>query len=489
MLQGIESTESLQGLARAKARPYETKTVNSKLVDDYFSKGWTVDKQNKATTRLRREKPHGQLLEDRVWSLLYKMRFGFLSGKTGAVLELPGEDSAPTTKIDVVGIDGEVALAIECKSSDKVARRPTFQEELGKHRLIRENFTQSIRKQFPGEFRRQIILAMFTSNISLIDNDRARAKQANVVLFDERDLSYYETLVSHLGSAAKYQFFSDLMPGKEVPGLRIRVPAIRHKMGGTHCYTFAASPEYLLKICYVSHRSKGKPSDVDAYQRMVQKSRLAKIRKFISENGYFPTSIVINLDSGRLRFERVKQAEDADEYGLLGWLEIRPAYKSAWVIDGQHRLFGYSEQERAPKSLLTILAFAGLRPSEQARLFIEINSKQKRVSQILLQTLVAELNWDADDPRVRLGAIISKGIQELNEDPESPFYQRIQTSDDSKDAIRCITITSLHSAIEKTKLHIAKEKHGNVLIYGPLWGGDNRATLERTNFALNEWLN
>jgi DNA sulfur modification protein DndB len=169
-----------------------------------------------------------------------------------------------------------------------------------------------------------------------------------------------------------------------------------------------------------------------------------------------------------------------------GW-EIRPAYKSAWIIDGQHRLFGYSGQARASKSRLTILAFAGLRPSEQARLFIEINSKQKRVSQILLQTLVAELNWDAEDPRVRLGAIISKGIQELDVDPESPFYQRIQTSDDSKDAIRCITITSLHSSVEKAKLHLAKEKHGNVIESGSLWGGDNRATLQRTNYILNEW--
>lgn len=74
MLEGVEATDSLQGLARAKSRSYETKTVNSKLVDEYLSKGWIFDKKNKATTRLRRNKPHGQLLEDRVWSLLYKMR-------------------------------------------------------------------------------------------------------------------------------------------------------------------------------------------------------------------------------------------------------------------------------------------------------------------------------------------------------------------------------------------------------------------------------
>jgi DNA sulfur modification protein DndB len=487
MIEGLDLTDSLQGLARAKSRSYETKTVNSKLIEDYLSKGWTVDKENKATTRLRRNKQHGQLLEDRVWFLLYKMRFNLLSGKDGAVLRLPGGNDAPVTKIDVVGVDDEVALAVECKSSEQLAKRPTFQEELGKHSLIRGNFANAIRKQFPLEFKRQTVLTIFTSKVALTDNDKSRAEHANVVLLDEQDLVYYETLVSHLGSAAKYQFFSDLMPGKEIPGLRIRVPAIKHKLGGTHCYTFAASPDYLLKVCYVSHRQKGKASDVDAYQRMVQKSRLRKIRDYIASGGYFPTSILVNLESRRTLFEKTKQEAGGEDSGVLGWLEIRPAYRSAWVIDGQHRLFGYSGQAKAPKSRLTVLAFAGLRPSDQARLFIEINSRQKRVPQILLQTLIAELNWDAEDDRIRLAAILSKGIQEMDADPDSPFFQRIQTSEDTKDAIRCITITSLLSAIEKARLHIVKEKQGSVVEYGPLWAGDNRATLTRTNYILNRW--
>src|SRR6266576_3768502 len=51
MIEGLDPTDSLQGLARAKSRSYETKTVNSRLVEDYLSKGWGVDKQNKATTK------------------------------------------------------------------------------------------------------------------------------------------------------------------------------------------------------------------------------------------------------------------------------------------------------------------------------------------------------------------------------------------------------------------------------------------------------
>ena len=117
---------------------------------------------------------------------------------------------------------------------------------------------------------------MFLSNVSLSDKDREKAVQAKVVLFDDQDLSYYESLVSQVGPAAKYLLFSEMMPNKEVPGLRIRVPAVRTKMGGSFCYSFCISPEYLLKISFVSHRAKGKASNVDTYQRMLKKSRLRR---------------------------------------------------------------------------------------------------------------------------------------------------------------------------------------------------------------------
>jgi DGQHR domain-containing protein len=487
MLANIRPVEELGTLARMKNRKFETKSVHARLVEEYRVKGWSVDKENKNSVRVIKIKSRGSLLEDRVWMLLYRMGFTHLSDAGGAALSISRDSEGPTSMLDVVGIDQDIALAIECKSAENLSRRPAFQEELGKHALIRAPFSTAVRKTFEAEQKRQIVLAMFLSQVILSENDKARAKEANVVLFDEQDLSYYETLVEHLGTAAKYQFFADMLPGKEVPGLEICVPAIRFKMGDKHCYNFALTPDYLLKICYVSHRSKGKASDINAYQRMVSKSRLNKIKQHISAKGYFPTSIVVNLEMKYLQFDQVHQEGETEESGRLGWLKIRPAYKSAWIIDGQHRLFGYSGHERAKKAKLSVTAFAGLPPSQQARLFIEINSKQKKVPQILLQTLVAELNWDADSDEVRLEAIISKAIQQLDEDLESVFCGRIQTSEDSKDPKRCITITSVHAAIEKAAFHIAKRKSGLILEFGPLWAGDNDKTLKRTNFILNKW--
>ena len=94
---------------------------------------------------------------------------------------------------------------------------------------------------------------------------------------------------------------------------------------------------------------------------MLNKSRLKSIKQYITEEGIFPTNIVINIDKNRLRFERIHQESSGDdESGVSGWLDIKPTYKSAWIIDGQHRLYAYSGHERASKSRLSILSFDGL---------------------------------------------------------------------------------------------------------------------------------
>ncbi len=442
MLTNVLPIEDMGSLARANSRKYDAKTVSPSAVAELQADGWEVAKKNKKSFRLTRAKRHGALLEDRVWTLLYRMNFRYMSGKGGAQLQVNAEVESPKSQLDIVALDDEVAIAIECKSSEQITRRPQFQQELGKHLLIRERFTAAARKEFDPPVRRLVVLAMFTSKIVLSENDKLRGKEANIVLLDEHDLDYYENLVAHIGPAARYQFLAELLPGKTVPNLEIKVPSIRAKMGGANCYTFSISPEYLLKIAYVSHRAKGKASDVNTYQRMLSKGRLSKIRQYIEEDGIFPTNIVLNLEKNKLIFQRSAQEADAStEHGVAGWLDIKATYKCAWVIDGQHRLFAYSGHPKAPKSRVAVLAFEGLPPSEQARLFIDINAKQKSVKQSLLEELYAELHWDAAEDSVRLRAIISKAVQELGSDPESPLSGRVLTADSLKSDLRCISLT------------------------------------------------
>lgn len=492
MLQNISPIDELRTLARVKGASYHTKSVHPKLVEDDVAAGWEIVRAGKSSVRIRRKKSLSTSLEDRVWTLLYKLKFDYISDEGGGKLLLNPKDSATTyNQLDVVGIDHELALVIECKSAEKFSKRPQFQDELAKLSEMKERTSRAVNEQWPTNYKRQVVQLFFLQNIDLSESDRERAKLSNIFLFDEQDLEYYEKLAAYLGPAAKYQFFADMLPGKPVSGLKIRVPCVRTRMGSYNCYTFPISPEYLLKISYVSHRSKGKASDVHTYQRMIAKSRLRKIRDYISEQGIFPTNIVVNLDKKSIKFERIHQentTEEQETSGILGWLNIRPAYKSAWIIDGQHRLFAYSGHDRAKNSHLSVLAFEGIPPSTQAQLFVDINAKQKSVQSSLLHELFAELNWDAESPNARVQAIISKAVQVLDTDRDSPLCGRILTADASKDHAKCISLTSVFSALGKTGFYIVKEVKGNVIEYGPLWAGDNNETLKRTVQVLKFWL-
>ena len=307
MLSNVMARSELQSLARAKASPKKTLTVKPVLVDEMIDQGWSIQKRGKASVRLEIQKPHGQLLEDRVWTLFYRLGFATLSGDGGAQLKINSKDlNSPATQIDVVALDDDVAIAVECKSSEKLARRPQFQEELGKFSLVRETFVNSVNRQFPGPHKRTAATVMFHSNVILSDNDKARAEAANVILLDHKDLAYYEELVGHIGEAARFQFLSDVLPKRRIPGLTIRVPAIKTKMGKYNCYSFSVTPAYLLKLAFVSHRAKGKASDVDTYQRMIKKSRLKSIREYIMDDGVFQTNIVVSLEV-KPDFAHIKQ--------------------------------------------------------------------------------------------------------------------------------------------------------------------------------------
>lgn len=485
MVANLESVDELRALARAKVRPTVNASVSPSRVEAALAAGWQVVKQGKTTVRLRRDKVGIELLGDRVWSLLYRLGVQYLSAEGGIAVQEGSDDV-----IDIAAIDAEVVLAICCVSEPKFRKTSELRRKMELLFTAREQLSRQASRTYPADFKRNSVLCVFVENVHISDEDRVYADSHNIVICDEGDLDYYEKLTGHLGSAAKYQLYADFLPGKPIPGLEIRVPAVRTRMGPQSCLTFPISPEYLLKIAYVSHRSKGKASDVHTYQRMLKKGRLKKIREYISDRGVFPTNIVLNIDKRYIKFERVHQVTDrpdSDASGILGWLTIKPAYKSAWVIDGQHRLFAYSGHEYARTGHLSVLAFEGIAPSAQAKLFVDINAKQKSVKPSLLQELFAELHWDAESPGVRVQAIISKAVQSLDLEKDSPFFGRIQTADAAKDSVRCISLASMFRALERHEFFIDKEEHNEVVDAGPFWAGSSEKTLERAVSILKKW--
>lgn len=105
-------------------------------------------------------------------------------------------------------------------------------------------------------------------------------------------------------------------------------------------YSFSIEPEKLLKIGYVLHRNEANSSMKPTYQRIIKKKRLNEVREFINNGGYFPNSIIISLDTeGKgLVFDQASQKID-NTISRIGILHIPKKYRSAYIIDGQHRLY------------------------------------------------------------------------------------------------------------------------------------------------------
>ena len=120
-------------------------------------------------------------------------------------------------------------------------------------------------------------------------------------------------------------------------------------------------------------------------------------------------------------------------------------------------------------------------------MFIDINAQQKSVKQSLLQELYAGLHENAKEPEKRVRAIIAQAILSLDSDPHSAFYQRIQTANDKKDDIRCISLTSIFRVLD-FGFYIVGPKKGDIDGYGPLWSEEgNDITRIRTMYILNNW--
>ena len=491
-LANVFDRADLRGQAIMRSRTNDSESVRHSELESRLDDGWTVVREAKATVRVSRPKTASASLEDRVWSLMWSLGFPHLSGAGGALLTVSSDGpTRVTTQIDVLAIDDETCIAIECKSRQTIGRRDALQQEMAKHSLIREKLANAVSGR--GRKKRSVALGFWTSNAILSPNDRERAKAQNVALLTDEDLTYYEELAKQIGPAARYQLLADFLPGRPVPGLSIRVPALSARMGGFRTFTFTASPEWLLKVAFVSHRARGKSSDVRTYQRMIKKRRLAEIRAFLAEpNSIFPTNLVISLESGKhgsgAKFEETKQ-DPAAEGASLGWLTLNPTYKSAWVIDGQHRLYAYSGHPRASRDHLTIVAFEGLPGSIQQQLFIDINSKQKSVKPSLLQELYADINRESDDPRKVTQALISESVQNMDANRDSPLFGRVLLSDESRTSTRCVSLTALFSALEKPGLYYRTVTQNNVVVDpGLFWSADDGASIERTTVIVDSWL-
>ena len=309
-----------------------------------------------------------------------------------------------------------------------------------------------------------------TRNITWSEDDLKQCTDSGIGVLTDGELDYYLQLVKHLKRAARYQFLGHMFGGQKIHGLAKEVIATRGKMGGDTFYTFLIRPDDLLRIAYVGHKASRDIENLETYQRLLQPYRLRKIAKFINDGGKFPTNIVVNLKTRKgtkLRFD--KKGRQGDE--AWGTLHLPPIYASAWIIDGQHRLYGYAHARQAggfnrDSTTLPVLAYENLPAEREMDLFININSKQVKVRTALLVELYSDLHWHSSNADQALQALRSRIASRLNSRTSSPLYDRMVVIGKRKTHHRCLTTTSICDGLRHANLIGTLRK--NRMIPGPL---------------------
>lgn len=352
----------------------------------------------KQRTSTKEEPGRGEELENKLWYLLYKLNPDYITtGRRPRILL-----EVDLASLDVIACFDRTAVLVECKSSDD----ESFLLEGLENLRVNRNAFSAWAREF-GSFDHVVAVLALKSRKDSSSIVPRRARELQIKLLDEKRANYLLALERESGLGLTPFFWARVFPA-QITTERVEVPAVEIKLGGSNTvYAFSVNAHDLLFRAFVSHREIHE-EDNAGYQRMIKRSRLNKIKKYIVQFKRFPTPIVVAFE--RNSGADFKPAAKA-EFPGLGKLVLPGKLGSIQVIDGQHRLFGYTKVERSEDHVIHVLAYKDANKIDPAKMFVEINSEQKPVKPDLLWELYPYTR-SADHPR-RYQVLITGAVEAL----------------------------------------------------------------------------
>jgi DGQHR domain-containing protein len=154
---------------------------------------------------------------------------------------------------------------------------------------------------------------------------------------------------------------------------------------GKHRFYALVLPSSLLaETCTVEPRVE---NPEEGFQRLLDEKRAKSIARYIDAGfGTVPGAVVLSAQSrAHVHYDRA-----------TGVLAFRKDPRAFLIIDGQHRVFGFKLAKHAVD--VPVVIYNKLRRSEECRLFMDINTKQRPVPNELLLDIrrLSEVETQAD---------------------------------------------------------------------------------------------
>ncbi len=468
----VSDLSMLGKLHKAKKSEYQHLSVEHSLVDDYLKEGWeTEGKTLKTKTKIKKPKIHSKKFEDDIWCQFYNLGYRTLNNDENFVLPF-SKSEGDKKQVDIIAINDETILLVECKSSDKLKKAPSFKDEfdaLG-HRMA--GFIKALKQIFGNDKKIKFIFATRNLRLNRDSEDLKRLKNINYFYYNDNTYEYVNNLIRNYKKASFYQFLGLVFKNQTINRNKITIPAVSGKMGKKDYYIFSIEPSLLLKIGFILHRARANESESPTYQRLLVPSRLKGITKFIDDGGYFPNSIIISFNTKKNNIIFESHSKDSSSNSRTGTLKIPNAYGIAYIIDGQHRVYGYANSEYVENNTIPVVAFNDLNSIEQLEIFMDINQNQKAVSPNLRLDLEEDLYWDSDRADLRLKALRSSITKKLGNYQSSPLYNKITVAEDKAE----LKFKPFIDALSKsTLLPVAKgNKYIEESVIGSLYDTNNQ---------------
>lgn len=214
-------------------------------------------------------------------------------------------------------------------------------------------------------------------------------------------------------------------------GGRLSYAARLITQGKHRFFTLTMPSDVLAQSCVVETRYD---SPMEGFQRKLDEKRAQEIADYIDSGfGTIPSSIVLSAQpDAELAYVSTSQT-----------LRFKKVPKAFLILDGQHRVYGFAKAQS--KLRVPVVIYNGLTRSEEARLFIDINTKQRPVPNELL----LDIKRLANDEDANL-ALLHDVFDMLNSEQDSPLLGLMSPAVRAKGRISRVTFNSSLNSIWQT---------------------------------------
>lgn len=211
--------------------------------------------------------------------------------------------------------------------------------------------------------------------------------------------------------------------GELLTGTRVRYSTSLVTQGAHKFYTLTMPTDVLAKCCFATNREE---DPISGFQRVLDEKRAQDIADYMDLGfGTIPSSIVLSA----------QPEADLQIIGRGKTLEFTFEPHSFLIIDGQHRIFGFSKAKT--KLRVPVVVYNGLSKQQESKLFIDINTKQRPVPNELLLDIKKLADAESDEE-----ALLRDLFDAFGDDNDSPLVGLTSPSSRSPGKVSRVTFNA-----------------------------------------------